>query len=355
MVLDLGRFRWIDYLIVGAVLLVVAFPRFNQQDLGPIERLAGQKDSIEYRRGFTQPVAIVGDAKQYLRYALFFKGEAPFKVNAPFSYRPLVPLLGAMMPVDAFTGINIVNLIALILTTWSVTYLLDIRGAAPVEKVVGGVMYAFSFPVFYYGTTGLVDATAICFISLGFISLVKSFRLGFIASLVLGAFVKETIIILVPVAACYMYMKGRAWRNVLWWSCVYFIVVAGSLAIVRVLSPSSPIEGWKPSLAVLRSNLRPRAFLSFILAFGLPGLLSIPEIFRWLRAGSQRWAEDPTQSTLVVGVGLGVALSVYGFIAAHADGRFIWHAYPFLIPLCLPALRSVRVRFTKTVGQITQR
>jgi hypothetical protein len=45
---------------------------------------------------------------------------------------------------------------------------------------------------------------------------------------------------------------------------------------------------------------------------------------------------------LIVGVSMSLLLFTYSVFAAHPDGRFLWTAYPFLIPIGLTFFQSPR-------------
>lgn len=82
--------------------------------------------------------------------------------------------------------------------------------------------------------------------------------------------------------------------------------------------------------------LRPKSTLSFLLSFGVPGILSV-FIFNFRKTG---WFHErlPETATLVAGIVISILLHVYSMIAAYADGRIIWLSYPFAIPLAVIVL-----------------
>jgi len=91
-------------------LIIVTLPRFNWGELGPLKSLVGVKPF---------------DVEQYILYTDYFRGEKNSTVlESPFAYRPLVPFLASFLPYKAFTSINLVNLIFLILTLFPLIGLL---------------------------------------------------------------------------------------------------------------------------------------------------------------------------------------------------------------------------------------
>jgi hypothetical protein len=105
---------------------------------------------------------------------------------------------------------------------------------------------------------------------------------------------------------------------------------AAPLLLARQWSPPSPAPPWQPSLATLQANLaRPRSWQSFLLTLGLPGALGIAGLFT-----RRAWA---TLAPLAVGLLGALALFAAALLVAYADGRFIWTAYPFAIPIAIRA------------------
>jgi hypothetical protein len=342
---------WTGYAVAAACLILVTLPRFNQQDWGPIEALAGQANALRYPPASSSPTLIVGDAKEYLRYALYFEGHADVEVEAPFAYRPLVPLLGALLPVDPFTGINLVNVMALLLGLGALFSTLSLRGGTPFEQTMAGLLYAVSFPSFYYGSIGYVDATLVGVLGLGLLLLLRDHGGLFLLVLALGSLVKETVVLLVPVAACYDVLRGRPWTTTLARAGTGLALVVGTTTCVRLLAPAPPTTGWAPDVTSLTYNLtRPRTALGFLLSFGLPGVLAAPVLLRWLRRGPRHWRAHPEDGALVAGSLLGIALFAYAFVSAAAEGRFVWVLYPFALPLSLPVLRRIRRRWGLPAG-----
>ena len=176
-------------------LIIVTLPRFNWGELGPLKSLVGVKPF---------------DVEQYILYTDYFRGEKNSTVlESPFAYRPLVPFLASFLPYKAFTSINLVNLIFLILTLFPLIGLLRHLNFKGNYLLFGCSLFVFSFPVFYYGTSGYIDATLIAFLMSGTYFILKEKILLFMASFILGLLVKETTIILIPVFAVYLFLQDN--------------------------------------------------------------------------------------------------------------------------------------------------
>ena len=74
---------------------------------------------------------------------------------------------------------------------------------------------------------------------------------------------------------------------------------------------------------------RPNSWLSIILTLGLPGGFIIKR-FSSLKQISQ---SSKNVMPLICGILAALATYLLAFISTVADGRTIWAAYPFLIPL----------------------
>jgi hypothetical protein len=150
--------------------------------------------------------------------------------------------------------------------------------------------------------------------------------------LAVGAVAKETTVILLPVAATLLWFdkqRGLAPR---------LAVLAGlglcfllPFVVVRFLNRDVGSHLWLPHLWRMGHNLRPRALLSVLLTFGIPGILVVVAS---MRRGAIVAARGPAffWSNLAGCLG-GVALVAWSFVSAHTDGRYLWMAYPFAIPL----------------------
>jgi hypothetical protein len=319
------RYLWIAILILA--MAVTAAPRFDRHDLGPIKYLTGR----------TEGHVSAGDSPYYTNYVEYFRGQSTLdETIIPFRYRPVTPFLASLLPVDsAMTSLNIINLLLLYLGLWCMVKLLLHLGFSFDWAAVGGLLYAASFPVLYYGCTGYVDASAIGLITVG-TWLVFTERWWQLAVLLaIGAATKEIVVLVVPVAFGYLAVRrGR-------WFIIPAILSAAFLIptyLVRTLVTQGDGYYWTPGLETLIHNLRFRAIASSALSFGISGLLSLG-LFVYFRkvvnvAGYKHLVP------LFFGVGFTVLLLIYSMLTAYTDGRFVWPMITFTIPLGLWVLRD---------------
>lgn len=319
------------YLLVIALILSVAavsYPRFDRQDIGLIGDLTGKID------GHTS----YGDAIHYVNYVDYFRGNATLDdIPLPFTYRPLVPFVASFLPIESpMTSINIVNLFALYMTVLFIfLYLRRLRFEFS-HAILGCFMYAVSFPVFYMSTTGYMEACAMCLLAIGFYLIVREKWALVALTIVVGMFVKEVMVLLIPVSTVYLISRRKGALRILAWSSV---LAACFIAPTMLIKETFGDFYWIPSIETFMENLRLRALLSVVLSFGLPGLLSLIFI-----AGVRRFSRALQPSMmwpLLTGLTFTFLLVIFSMLTAYTDGRFIWPASIFTIPLSLWVLRDL--------------
>ncbi|MFM7773746.1 MAG: hypothetical protein ACKO9V_02725 [Candidatus Kapaibacterium sp.] len=324
--------------VAACVLVVlVALPRFDMNDAG-VAAVTGDsvtRDSSGVH-GMTSP-----DVRQYSAMVQMFRGELPAEPPAaPFCYRPLTPYLASVLPVPALTAIDVIDLVMLVLCILFLDAFLVCRGMQPHERVAGMFMFALSFPVFYYGATGRIDAGGVACMLLILASHARGGMGLLMASVFIAPFAKETTVLAVGMCVLLETFERRphAVRNS---GGMMLMFVAGSLT-ARMIAPAVSTHVWNPSVADTLTNLvRPRAYLSSILSFGVPGVLAM-----WHVMTTRRAMRPPFERALIL-TSLGCAgVWAYSFVAAYTDGRFVWIAYPFLIPLALMSFRRHDSRST---------
>jgi hypothetical protein len=148
-----------------------------------------------------------------------------------------------------------------------------------------------------------------------------------------GVYVKETIVILLPVFWMFLLIQQIPFRRQLLLMGSALGVVLLNYLLVRILSPvQTTLMIWAPSLDRLLANAsRWQSWGSFALTFGIPGCLAVAALL------DRKHRIIGNRLMVPFGVGLGVSLALFGFatISAYADGRFIWTSYPFTIPLAI--------------------
>lgn len=298
-------------------MLLIALPRFNWGDLPqPLNNFVGEKPF---------------DIEQYEKYVKYFRGDKNLadELEGPFSYRPLVPLLASLLPLEPLTSINLVNMFFL---TLGLIYLIKLQlklGFNEKEIIITGLVFTISFPLFYYTTSGYIDASLIGIMLLSNYYLMTNRYSLFILLFTLGIFIKETIVILLPVSTVYYLMKEKTRIKFVKISIpiILYLIIVG---VIRNLAPQKEIYIWKPSYDILYYNLlRIKTYITFILTLGVPGLLSFYIVITEKRKNIPKEIFYP----LLTGIAFSILLWIYSLFAAYSDGRQLWTSYVFAVPL----------------------
>lgn len=199
-----------------------------------------------------------------------------------------------------------------------------------------GALFAVSFPAFYYGAIGYVDPVLVSLLTAGVFFLVSDKLASFLLVLAAATLTKESALLLVLASAgASIPAEGRGRRVAL-----FAAAAALFIALTLLMRASAPQAGrylWVPSLEYLLFNVsRPRAWISLLLSFGLPGLLA-------LNACRKSLPQSPAIHMLKAGFAASMLLAVGLLFSAYADGRAVWASYPFAIPLGLMGIAAVRI------------
>ncbi|MFN9778110.1 MAG: hypothetical protein ACK54V_09710 [Candidatus Kapaibacterium sp.] len=316
------------------VVVLVALPRFDMNDVG----VAGvTNDHVVLDKTGGQLTASSPDVRQYTSMVLSFRGETPpHKPAAPFAYRVALPYLASFIPAPALTALDIVNLAVLVSCILLTDMLLAHQGMRPYERLLGMAMFALSFPVFYYGATGRIDSGGIAISLLICASHAARLQPLLWGAVFLAPFAKETSIVAVVMCVSLEILERRV--KAVWHSIALISLFAAGTVVVRTFVHSETSHVWVPSVDDTISNLvRPRAYISSMLAFGVPGVLAL---MYCLRVKFSQWTAF-VQALVLSTLGC-TGVWAFSFVSAYTDGRFVWIAYPFLIPLALLFLRRYR-------------
>lgn len=305
--------------MLGVVL--VAAPRFNRQD-AMVGQWTGGKDGANL------------DSAEYEQLVRFIRHEVPKEgLEAPFCYRPIVPLIASVLPLQPNTSMNVVNAALLLLSLLILHNILSLPGVQPWKRLLGDGLFVFSFPLFYYGTIGGVDPGALFILTIGLWAILQDRPVATLAIIAIGVLVKETSVLLIPVWLTRLLLQGKPLRHVVsYGACAATSVILASWAI-RTAAPESTYV-WVPSLKRLIFNsTRSRSWVSMLLSFGAPGVLCLLALAR-----SKPWRETDERTflwPLAMGFAGALGLTALAWMTAHADGRFMWLSYPFTIPLAM--------------------
>lgn len=314
---------------LSCVLILITLPRFNRNDIGIQSITASGSRKL-------------GDSAQYIAMTLYFRGEQSIdELRPPFTYRPLIPFIASLLPFKAMTSINIINLTAMIIALIFMYKILVWLKLDFIYCIIGCSLFVISFPTFYYTTIGYIDPALICLLIVGLYFILKKRWTSLIIILIIGAFVKETAIILILITVSSFAITRKFKQKQLLLLSTISIVFLISYYFARMIIPVNPIIGWTPSFNRLLYNMsRPRSWISFFLSFGIPGVLSLM-IYRYKSTDSFHNRSSEI-TVLITGLIISILLFGYSMLSAHADGRFIWTSYPFSIPLAVLVIKEIK-------------
>ncbi|HSQ59165.1 MAG TPA: hypothetical protein VLT84_01815 [Acidobacteriota bacterium] len=315
--------RWAT---AAVLLLLVALPRFDMRDPGSIGKMtAGAKET---------PWGHPLDVEGYARLVGWFRGTAPTdSMIPPFCYRPLAPALAAPFPARPVTAINLVNLAALLSTLALLQAIGATIGLGARARWAAMLLFAVSFPAFYYGAIGFIDPVAILFASALLLATLRGAPLVLLVPLAgFATLAKETnaVFALLPLIGA-LRARGRGAGALARAAAPFAAAFATHLAVRSALPFPEPDAFWIPSLKATVENLsRPRTYASLLLTIALPAGLAAAAL---LSGGVRGRIGREHRVTLVAGALLAAGLYAYSIATAHTDGRIVWVAYPFLLPI----------------------
>jgi len=319
-------------------LLLVCAPRFDRNDFGPVKYFVGE--------GFTED-GLPFDAYQYITYTKYFRGDlsAQKKLENPFTYRPVAPFIASFLPFKPMTSINVLNVLALLVAIVFLNQLLKFLKFKSSFRLLGLILFIYSFPTFYYGSSGNIDSVLICCLMIGLYTLLKKLWILLLIIIIISTGVKETSIVIVFVSIVYILFKTSIQVSRKITLIVSCIVVYSSVTIIlRKLFGTGSEYIWLPEIQAILENIsRPKTWLSFILTLGIPGFMS----FFHLKHLKKYYHQTSIKLILLFGFAISILLFVLSIISAYADGRFIWVSYPFTIPLSLYIIMELQVRGKK--------
>ncbi len=317
----------INYFLLLLTLALVCYPRFNRQDIGIIKNYTGR----------IQGQPSLGDAEFYLKYVEYIKDRDsvdPAEIDVPYLYRPLVPMIAASMSFfNPMTALNVINLLCLAMAVLFFVKWLSMTGFSFRHSIIGGYLFVVSFPVFYYGTVGYLDPCVLPVLTFGLL-LIYTNRFNSLGILIFaGVFIKETVLILIPVALVYLMVQKKPVKKYLIILLLAYIIPN---VFLRILFLDVGHGLWHPNMPSFADNFRLRTLLSWTLTLGLPGLGAVFFILHY--SVTKRLFSKKVYYPVYAGGLFVLMITAYSFISVYTDGRFLWPLTVFTIPLTLAAV-----------------
>jgi hypothetical protein len=266
------------------------------------------------------------DAKYFDSYIKYFRGEEITQPLRPATnWRILSPYIASKLPFNSLTALNVLNTVFLLFTLVMIATLFKKLKIEDNKLWLAIWLFLVSFPTFYYTTIGYVDIGAIFFISLGVYFIVCQYHLLFLLSLISGTLCKETEIIILGfyVGFC---LFNRQYFNML---IAIFLYVSVCL-LLREYAPVSEGETnnkfWVMSKNAFENNLtRFNTWASLLLSLGIPFVLCV------LKMARLNFRLNQLEKACLGAMIVTLVLYIFSFITSVADGRIIWHCYPFML------------------------
>jgi hypothetical protein len=154
---------------------------------------------------------------------IIFKSQ----IIRPFCYRPLVPLIGGLLPFDLETNYSLINFSAIYLTGIILYFTLRLKFNKSIS-IFGLIVYCYLnyiptagvvlFPEYAFFHVYLhevynVDGMTLFFFMLSFYCIISGKKKFYCISLILGVLTKEIILITIPVYLIYEFMERDRYKN----------------------------------------------------------------------------------------------------------------------------------------------
>ncbi len=267
------------------------------------------------------------DSIYYTDLARYFQGELDrVALHTPFAFRLLVPWIAAWLPLPSP---------AVAIATCSVAatcgaYLLAVRLWANFLETqrqlhVAAWLLVCSFPTVNYGSAVLTDAAGFLVVTAACLALYHHAYLVLGLLLVVGAVVRESTLLMLPVMVLYFAQTRRpGWLPALGIISVSTLLAAGA---TRGYFADLPPYFWKPTWGRMMDNLsRPVSWATVSLTVGPLLVLCI--------FPTRNGPVPAPLRAFVMSLALPcLLLFAYGVTSAFMSGRFLWPLYLALVPL----------------------
>ena len=303
------RLAWSAVLIGVVLVVVVSIPRFaTYRDLDVSQiHLTSQPNGWYMKSDDGKEIGRFSfDNYSYIASVEYFRGDfTRYPIYGPWRWRLLPSWLAAQTPIDnpavAYAAVSLAFLIAGVvsLVAASVRNGLGRRGQTAVA-----VLYAVAFPTLWYGTSGYVDGPLVAMLCVALLLIQWERWWLFLLLLPLGFLVKETFLLIVPVAATYRWARSNERRDWLPFTIASIVIIGVMWFGIRWLLPTPRTLDWIPRWSRFSWNLsRPEAVGSAVLTSGVVVPLGLIMSWRlWFGrkdpAGFARWRESRTWSSV---------------------------------------------------------
>lgn len=313
--------------LFSVIIALLGLIRFNRNDF-----------AVSYFTARDNPDEILtaSDAVRYIALTEYYRSNICSSVLIPpYTTRVLIPFVASYLPFAANTSINIINVIMTIAGLYILHRIMVFYELSNKLMTWGFFIYVFSFPILYYMSITYVDASFIFFIYLSLLFILKENFWLFLGAFILGCMVKEAMIVIVPVYFVYSLNSESKYLHIIGRTLLLLLVFSVVFLILRYIRPDNLSFFPQPDSEIfLRNVSRPSTILSFILTFGVSGIVSVYFLIRMLLHEKMKTIFSK-YAVFFCGMIMGLTVWLYSVFSAYSDGRFIWITIPFTIPLML--------------------
>lgn len=271
------------------------------------------------RFGHTTP-----DSVYYTDLVEYFRGLAGREtLQSPFAFRWVVPALAALLPgTSPETAMALCSVTATVLAYLVTVQLWSDYLTTPRQLYLAAALLVFSFPTLNYGSAALTDAPGFLVVAAACHAMTRHAYLRLTLILALGAGVRESTLLMVPVLWIYFWCEPRRrWGGA---AILITLITVGAALASRWYFSDLPPYFWMPSWSRLVANVtRPISWATVLLTVApLVGALF-----------GCKSPIPPALRSFILAVAIpGLALFGYGVVAAYMSGRFCWPLYIALLP-----------------------
>lgn len=284
---------------------------------------------------------VVSDEMQYMAMVLYYRGVPRSELQVqcfydPWVYRSGTSWVASLLPLEEGLALGVVNAAMTLVGLWFVLLALRAQGRSARAILLGGLLYAVSWNVFFFGAAVLVDASVVAAVAVCWYLLCRDRPWLVWPVLLLGYPLKETVGVVVPVMAAWAWQEYRSGRRTLVGAGAP-LAVASVAFVVGVLfwrqALPTPDAAWPvtPNLGSVAWNLgNPTGLGALLLGAGPLVLLSF--LAYRVRARAEGWFTaliDPA----TVGVVVVLGVNFWSLITVKTSPRLFWIAFPFAISL----------------------
>ena len=272
------------------------------------------------------------DDRWYLLYVEVFRGNAAISdVAIPFCWRPIVPLLVALIPTTATTGAFILVSIAFGAGFLIVLYHICLEFTER-DIVILPIMLLLvtGANLYRYAVLANIETAQLFFIALIALWVLQDRPITYIiAALFVGVFVKETVIF-----AGLLYIVYR-WHR---WPVISGVILTSTVYIAFRYVLSGTIS---QGIVFRLDNFTVRAFMTFqnlVVGLLIVGILWLVGVLL-----DPRLSRKALNWSLVTTLTIGLPIAILGFFFAFSGARFLMPLWIGVVPMIMSMFDNIGV------------